>query len=52
MKILKEIKSMYQLLPKNEQECFIKVFSKLEELNKFNHTKKQIIYNILLWRTR
>jgi cobyric acid synthase len=51
MKILKEIKLMYQLLPDNEKEIFKSMFGSIHEVNLHNHKNKQIIYNLLLWRT-
>lgn len=46
MKLVKEIKNMYQLLPKIEQEIFDKIFTNPSP----SHKEKEIIYNILLWR--
>lgn len=51
MKILKEIRLMYKLLPNFEQLIFTDLFGPIENINLHNHQNKQIIYNILLWRT-
>ena len=51
MKIIKKIKSMYQLLPSWEQEIFTDIFGSIHNINLHDHQDKQIIYNILLWRT-
>jgi len=48
MKLVKEIRNMYQLLPKLEQEIFNEIFQNYSILS---HKQKEIIYNILLWRT-
>ncbi len=51
MKILKEIRLMYQLLSDDEKEIFTSMFGSIHEINLHEHKNKQIIYNILLWRT-
>ena len=50
MKLVMEIKSMYELLPPVEQEIFISMFG-AGGCNTKKHKEKQIIYNLLLWRT-
>ena len=49
MKLVKEIRNMYQLLPKLEQEIFNEIFHRYDDI--LSHKQKEIIYNILLWRT-
>lgn len=52
MKILKEIRRMYEKLPENEVEIFTKIFGSIDSLQySTNHKRKQIIYNLLSWRT-
>ena len=52
MKILREIKNMFENLPQKEQDVFIYLFGNpLGEWTGKTHKQKQIIYNLLLWRT-
>jgi len=51
MKLINEIINLYQLLPENEQEIYIDIFGAIDDINLNSHKIKQIIYNILLWRT-
>lgn len=52
MKLVKEIKSMYGRLSIVEQEIFNKMFGVgFKGLNSKKHKEKEIIYNLLLWRT-
>ena len=51
MKLLKEIKNMFEKLPVKEQVIFITIFGEPKVLNMKSHQEKQIIYNLLLWRT-
>jgi len=51
MKILKEIKLMYKLLPEKEKQIFTNIFGPNNQLNLLDHQTKQIVYNLLLWRT-
>ena len=53
MKILREIKNMFENIPEKEQDIFIYLFGNpLSEWTGKTHKQKQIIYNLLLWRTK
>ena len=50
MRIAKEIVTMYLNLPEYERVIFNDVFGDISLLSSCNNRKKQIMYNILLWR--
>jgi len=51
MKLAKKIKEMFSQLPPKEKEIFKIMFGQIENISSHKHKKKQIIHNLLLWRT-
>lgn len=48
MKLVKEIKNMYDMLPPIEKEIFDNLTININNFK--THKQKEIIYNLLLWR--
>jgi len=51
MKLVKKIKEMFSQLPPQEKDIFKLMFGEIENISSHKHKQKQIIHNLLLWRT-
>lgn len=54
MKLLKKIRNMFEQLPSEEQDVFIRMLNNNQKgdinFSVLKHKEKEIIHNILLWR--